>query len=133
MHFYWTFLGLSKGRFKIDFSHAKGLKKKVRAFTKKCLSLLVPKDFGRTYAKMCQEYDFEKSSYLANYATMKNGFREWQPKSSMDSFVLHRFEDRDFYIMEDYKISLTSLYGDYMKLPPKEQQVPSDVNTFFWR
>lgn len=133
MHFYWTFLGLSKGRFKIDFSHAKGLKMKVRAFTKKCLSLLVPKDFGRTYAKMCQEYDFEKSSYLANYATMKNGFREWQPKSSMDSFVLHRFEDRDFYIMEDYKISLTSLYGDYMKLPPKEQQVPSDVNTFFWR
>lgn len=133
MTFYWRIMAMSRGRLKIKYSQAKGFYMKMRLFGKKCLSRLVPKGFGKTYAKMCQEYEFEKSSYLANYATMKNGFREWQPKSSMDSFVLHKFEDRDFYIMEDYTTSLTSLYGDYMKLPPKEEQVPGDINTFYWR
>lgn len=132
MTFFWRILVMSRGREKIQYHYAKGLYMKMRLFAKKCMSRLVPKSFGRTYAMMCQEYAFDKSSYIANYATMKNGFREWQPKSSMDSFVLHKFEDGDFYIMEDYKTSLTSLYGDYMKLPPKEEQVPCDLNTFYW-
>ena len=133
MTFIWRLLVISRGRQKIDYSYAKSCKMKMRLFAKKCLSHFVPKGLAKTYAKMCQEYDFEKSSYLANYATMKNGFREWQPKSSMDRFVLHKFETRDFYIMEDYETSLSHLYGDYMKLPPKEKQVPDGVNSFYWR
>jgi len=133
MTLYWRILVMSRGRLKIKYSKANGFYMKMRLFGKKCLSRLVPVGFGKTYARMCQEYEFEKSSYLSNYATMKNGFREWQPKSSMDSFVLHKFEKGDFYIMEDYLTSLTSLYGDYMKYPPKEEQVPDDMNTFYWR
>ncbi len=133
MTFYWRIMVMSRGRLNIKYSQANGYYMKMRLFAKKCLSRLVPVGFGKTYARMCQEYEFEKSSYLANYATMKNGFREWQPKSSMASFVLHKFEDGEFYIMEDYKTSLTSLYGDYMKLPPKEKQVPDGINTFYWR
>lgn len=133
MTLFWRILVMSRGRLSIKYSKAKGIYMKMRLLAKKCLSRIVPKNFGKTYAKMCQEYKFESSTYLANYATMKNGFREWQPKSSMDSFVLHKFENGDFYIMEDYHTSLSHLYGDYMKLPPKDKQKPSDLNSFYWR
>ena len=85
------------------------------------------------YIKMCQEYPFETSEYLANYTTMQNGFREWQPKESMDKFILHRFEDGEFYIMEDYNTSLSHLYGDYMTLPPIEKRIAHIVNTYYWK
>ena len=37
--------------------------------------------------------------------------------------VKHTFEGRMFNIPERYDEFLTCLYGEYMKLPPKEQRV----------
>jgi len=132
MYFYWKLIGISKGRNSINYTSAKTLKLKIRMVLKKMFSFFIPKDIVAKYIEMCQEYSFEQSSYLANYSTMKNKYREWQPKDSMSNYILHRFEDSDFYIMAGYETSLSSLYGDYMKLPPKEMQVPSDINTFYW-
>ena len=36
--------------------------------------------------------------------------------------VLLPFEGREYYAPNRYKDYLTQLFGDYMKLPPKEQQ-----------
>ena len=133
MIFWWHLTSISRARLPIPLSSAKNFKMKVVLIVKKCLSILIPSNIIDRYIKMCQEYPFESSSYLANYTTMQNGFREWQPKKSMDKMVLHKFEDGYFYIMEDYKISLSSLYGDFMKLPPVEKRVSRDVNCFFWK
>jgi lipopolysaccharide cholinephosphotransferase len=73
------------------------------------------------------------SNYLANYSTMQNKFREWQPQSTMLKFSFHKFVDGEFCIMEDYNTSLTSLYGDYMTLPPIEKQVAHFDNSYFWK
>ena len=35
-----------------------------------------------------------------------------------------KFEDTKFYVPSGWKQCLTQLYGDYMKLPPKEKQIP---------
>lgn len=37
----------------------------------------------------------------------------------------HSFEGKEFYVPTNYHAILKNSYGDYMKLPPKEQQVPS--------
>lgn len=129
----WRAIKLSRGRLPIPMSKAKGVKRKVRLILKKCISRLIPSSFVLRYIKMCQEFEFEKSSFLANYTTMQNGFREWQPKSSMDRFVLHQFERGQFYIMEDYNVSLSHLYDNYMELPPIEKRVAHDINSFYWR
>jgi lipopolysaccharide cholinephosphotransferase len=34
------------------------------------------------------------------------------------------FEDTEIYVFNNYDWYLSNLYGDYMKLPPVEQQVP---------
>ncbi len=50
------------------------------------------------------------------YVEMK---REWD-----DEVVEMPFEDTKFYVPSGWKELLTQLYGDYMKLPPKEKQIP---------
>lgn len=133
MTFAWRLTLLARARNPIPFSEAKGLKMKCRLIIKKCLSRLIPNNFILKYISWCQEYKFNESSYLANFSFMQNGFREWQPKYSMECFVLHKFEEGEFYIMKDYNVSLTHLYGDYMKLPPSEKRIAHDINSFFWK
>ena len=133
MTFYWRLAVLARARFSIPFSSAKSLKMRIRLITKKTLSRLIPSNIIVKYIKMCQKYPFETSDYLANYTTMQNGFREWQPRESMDRFVLHKFEKGEFYIMEDYNTSLSHLYGDYMKLPPVEKRRSHDLNNYYWK
>ena len=53
--------------------------------------------------------------------------REW-----FERRTLVPFEDKYFYIPEDDKV-LSVLYGDYMKLPPIENQLPHHVTNVFWK
>lgn len=133
MYIGWRITRLYRAKLPIPFSMASGILQKTRLLLRKCIAVFIPNDYILRYINKCKEYDFEKSSYLANYTTMQNGFREWQPKSSMENFVLHKFEDGEFYIMEDYNTSLSHLYGNYMELPPVEKRVAHDVNSFFWK
>ena len=133
MYFYWKLIGISKGRNPISYTSAKTLRLKIRLVFKKMFSFFIPRDIVAKYIEMSQEYSYDQSSYIANFSTMHYKYREWQPKESMANYMLHKFEDSEFYIMARYDISLKSLYGDYMKLPPKEMQIPSDINTFYWR
>lgn len=45
------------------------------------------------------------------------------PKSLFDEIVLHKFENEEYFIPKGYDKMLRITYGDYMILPPKEQQV----------
>ena len=45
------------------------------------------------------------------------------PKSLFQQQILVPFEDREFYIMNGYREYLTSIFGDYLQLPPVEQQI----------
>ncbi|CZQ95890.1 lipopolysaccharide cholinephosphotransferase [Trichococcus ilyis] len=40
-----------------------------------------------------------------------------------EKLVLHKFEEYEFYIPEDYDTVLSNVYGDYMQFPPIEEQV----------
>ena len=46
--------------------------------------------------------------------------------------VLHRFEDAVFYIPNNYDRILKLTFGDYMKLPPVEQQKPHHIQDVWW-
>lgn len=45
------------------------------------------------------------------------------PRETFENYVRIDFEGRKFPVMENYKDVLTTQYGDYMKLPPKNERV----------
>lgn len=44
-------------------------------------------------------------------------------KEYFNNMILHKFEQFEFYIPENYDLILKDMYGDYMNLPPKEEQI----------
>ena len=45
------------------------------------------------------------------------------PLEAFGSYELIEFHGREFYIFSDYKTVLSVIFGDFMKLPPVEDQV----------
>lgn len=47
--------------------------------------------------------------------------------------IFHKFEDKEYRIPIGYDKWLSSIYGDYMQLPPKDQQVAHHVFEVYWK
>lgn len=72
-----------------------------------------------------------EGDYIINhYGTWKN--IEIVPDSVMGKPTLYHFEDVKLYGYEDYDYYLKTVYGNYMQLPPKEDQHIHIVNVY-WR
>lgn len=61
-----------------------------------------------------------------------NSKRPWL-KSDMMMVIDASFEDQTVHIMNGYDDYLTTVYGDYMKLPPKEKRLSHHSFTAFWK
>jgi len=74
--------------------------------------------------------NFDSSEFVSCYVDpyKKEFKREW-----FKSRVLVPFEDKYFYIPGEADKVLSVLYGDYMKLPPIENQRPHHVTNVFWK
>ncbi len=88
------------------------------------ISLFYPKEsLIRKYNYFCTKFNNEDSLYF--YAQDgASDYGEWiVPRSSFKDFVELQFEDDLFKCPIGYKEYLTSVYNDYMKLPPEEDRV----------
>lgn len=71
---------------------------------------------------MCKQRDYDDYSIVGNlYGAW--GRKEIMEKNIFGNPTLYNFEDIRVYGAEDYDRYLTSLYGDWRKLPPKEKQI----------
>lgn len=55
------------------------------------------------------------------------------PKVLFNDIVLLPFEDREYYAFADYDTYLTSAYGNWRQLPPKEKQVSHHTFKAYWK
>jgi len=72
--------------------------------------------------KLMTAKKLSESTLIANYLGAW-AEKEIMPKEVMGTPRLYSFEDTEFYGSNNADAYLTSLYGDYMRLPPKEKQV----------
>lgn len=110
---------------------AKNLNEKAKFIVKKILSMIIRVSSFEPIYRVKTKYDYNTSEYF--FAIPHYGMREWQPKKNMESFQLHKFEDREFMIMSGFDANLTSLFGDYMKLPPEDKRISHDFNKYYWK
>ena len=91
------------------------------------ISFLVPRKFCQKHLiKIMRKYENIETKRVICYGG-KWLFKEMFPAKYFNERILHKFEDGKFYITKDYDTFLTNLYGDYMKLPPKEKRCPEHL------
>lgn len=85
----------------------------------------------RQYAdRLMKKYTFDQSEQLCNYLG-RWGRKEIFPKKWVGSGTRLEFEGRYLPAFQHYEAYLRNVYGDFMRLPPKEAQQTSRV--FAWR
>lgn len=83
--------------------------------------ILGSKFFIRKIDRIIAKCDYDSSNYL--------GLAAWDAspqiynKNFFDDRIKVRFDDTEFYAPKEYDYILRMTYGDYMKLPPKSEQV----------
>ena len=83
--------------------------------------------------KLTAPYKFEESRYVGCTASLFNSKKNRHEKSLYAESVMLDFEDKKFKAPVGYHEILTVMYGDYMKLPPAEQQVTHHLNKTFFK
>lgn len=87
------------------------------------LKKIGPFRIARALDKVCSRVDYEKAA-LVGAITGMYGHKERWPKAAMLPRKRMTFENIQAWGYENYDVYLSNLYGDYMRLPPAEQQVP---------
>ena len=61
--------------------------------------------------------------FVTTYPGSYNFRKETLPKNKIYPFKQLEFEGKKYNVPNDYDYSLTNIYGDYMKLPPKDKRI----------
>lgn len=77
-------------------------------------------------------FPLSKSEYAA---VVCGSYREKEilPTEVLNTFTEVEFEGKQFMAFEKYDDYLSSIYGDYMKLPPKDKQVSHHMFKAYWK
>lgn len=70
-----------------------------------------------------QKYNKKKCDFVINYSSEYKKAKETFPVKYFSKTKELQFEDSKFYASPKHNEMLTQIYGDYMKLPPKEKRV----------
>ena len=73
--------------------------------------------------KLCAQYNYENAVYVASHNGMYGLKERWLKEEYLPQ-ELYKFGNREYLGYKNYDIYLSNLYGDYMKLPPLEKQIP---------
>lgn len=115
------------------FTSNKGVGKKIKWGTRKIISLLLEKKRITKHLNLCKNTAWGTSDYLCQLACPDPNEKIIE-KKWFDDKVLLPFEDAEFYAPKDWDKVLRNIFGDYMQLPPQEEQVPhTSYAKFFWK
>lgn len=81
--------------------------------------------------KFATQYDFSTSKYV-DKITFQNKPLTRLPRKVYEEFIDMEFEGQMLKALKDYDAHLKAIYGDYMKLPPKEQQINKHGFRAYW-
>jgi lipopolysaccharide cholinephosphotransferase len=113
---------------------AKSLPQKIKVLGAKCVygTMFTTKAaILKKAAKIHAEYPYDSSEYVGSFesAFQRKGNRA--KKEWFDGFTMVEFEGHSFKAPKGYHNILTSIYGDYMQLPPEDQRVTHHENKIY--
>lgn len=109
-------------------------KNKVLKGTANCLIKLI--GIRRSYGYLVEyvkKKDFNRSYWIASAVGGAGIEKELIERKYFDDVVEMEFEGNLFFAPAGYDVYLKNLYGDYMKLPPKEQRIAPHRGKIWWK
>ena len=93
----------------------------------KAINRIIPRIIGsknlvKMIEKNAQTYDYDESDYVIRMRWSPNGFTGALPKDVFEKDY-GEFEGHKFCIPKGYDQFLSVFFGDYMQIPPKDEQV----------
>mgnify|MGYP004547446375 FL=1 len=73
--------------------------------------------------KIAKKYNRRDCEYVINYLGAYSLNKETFKKNVFTPIIMKKFAGRDIPVPNNYHFYLTQIYGDYLKLPPKEKRV----------
>ena len=70
---------------------------------------------------------------IADISVFTYGMKEVFPCEDFAEAAELEFEGKTYSVPKNYKHVLSNMYGDYMKLPPKEKQISHHHFTAYWK
>ena len=83
--------------------------------------------------KIHNRYPYDNSKLIGMVSCYFDSVKGRFEKEWFDDFVMLDFEGKKFRAPKEYDKVLTEQYGDYMTLPPAEEQQPHHCNNVFWK
>ena len=96
---------------------------KIKDLYRPLLKAIGPYRIAERLDRVCSRVPFDKAKFVGAVTGMY-GTRERWSKEQMLPQKRMKFEDTEACVFANYDIYLSNLFGDYMRLPPIEQQVP---------
>lgn len=117
------------------FTIAQKMSNYVKTFIVKLVNLgdILKKFILNSTRKLHLKYPYNTSNYVGTIESCYNSKNNRFKKEWFSEHVLLDFEGRKFKVPVGYHEVLTKMYGDYMKLPPKEQQITHHSNNNYWK
>lgn len=109
-----------------------GFKKIVRRILFVFFKLLPANFIAKRINKMARKNPFNNSSFVA-VSVFGYGRKEEISAKAFDSYIDMDFENLKLKVISGFDIYLSSLYGDYMQLPPEEKRVAKHGFDVYWR
>ena len=90
---------------------------------------------SKLFNKIQNKYKKINFNEVEYAAAVGGSYREKEilPKSVFTDLIELDFEDKKFYAIAAYDTYLSSIYGDYMKLPPEEKRVSHHLFTAYYK
>lgn len=90
------------------------------------------RDFALMIDRRAEKYTNRSTNFLANLTGTSRPYRKEESKWFREKKIL-RFEDFGYPVPIGYDAYLRNLYGDYMKLPPVNQQITNHTFKAYWK
>lgn len=128
-------LNILKGILYLKSTSLKNIKNEKKSISNRILKILLKpiaemiptKWTSKIMIKMCKKYKYEECKYVGN-RIWGYGLSEMLQKDKYASDKINiEFEDEEFKAPAGYDLYLKSIYGDYMKLPPKDKRVTHGI------
>lgn len=89
--------------------------------------------FLKIYDSYCSKYYLSGSGFFGVVMFGEGESKEKFPKYYFNKISEIQFEGKNYKVIENYHDYLTNMYGDYLKLPPIEAQIPKHKSKVYWK